>query len=335
MKNSWTKTFRRLAVACTVAGSAALSSAACYAAAAFDNASDPVYADGWQAGDNGGSGFTPWNFDAGYIFAGTNYTYATPLYAQIDDGLQGGTQFSNPHNAIGRSWAIGASRQANEGSIHIGRGFSLGIGETLKVVFDNPTSRPFFKGYFIRLNGGSGGTNGNICNLGYGCSYPSFPGGNPVGKNNLSRFEYFTYGEWALSDGGPGADVNVFDTDTSAAGAIYKVTRTGADTYDVSLDSIGPGADFSASRTFDSAGVPVEWIEFVFFNSNESTGVGFSDLTPTLAEPGTDLYISSMSIVPEPGTAALLLLGAGGVLLGVARRRTRPESCGGGGNLYG
>ena len=194
MKNSWTKTFRRLAAACTVAGSTALSSATCYAAAAFDNASDPVYADGWQAGDNGGSGFTPWNFDAGYIFSGTNYTYATPLFAQIDDGLQGGTQFSNPHNAIGRSWAIGASHQANEGSIHIGRGFSLGIGQTLKVVFDNPTHAVFFKGYFIRLNGGTGGTNGNICNMGYGCSHPNFPDGYPVAKNNLSRFEYFNNG---------------------------------------------------------------------------------------------------------------------------------------------
>ena len=63
--------------------------------------------------------------------------------------------------------------------------FPLGIGETLKVVFDNPTERVFFKGYFIRLNGGTGGTNGNICNVGYGCSHPNFPDGYPVAKNNL------------------------------------------------------------------------------------------------------------------------------------------------------
>src|ERR1700742_1081312 len=100
MKNYWINTFRRLTAACVVAGSAALSSASCYAAVALDNASDPVYADGWQAGDNGGSGFTAWNWDGGYIFGGVNYTYNSPLYAQIDDGLQGGTQFSNPHNSI-------------------------------------------------------------------------------------------------------------------------------------------------------------------------------------------------------------------------------------------
>jgi hypothetical protein len=309
-----------------VSGATFWSAAMCYAQMAFDSASDPVYADGWQPGDNGGSGFTPWNFDGGYIFAGTNYTYATPLYAQIDDGLQGGTQFSNPHNAIGRAWAIGASHQDNEGGIHIGRGFSpLRIGQTLKVVFDNPTSRSFFKGYFIRLNGGTGGTNGNICNLGYGCSHPNFPDGYPVGKNNLSRFEYFNFGEWSLYDAGASPNVNVFDTDTSAAGAIYKVTRTGTDTYDVSLDSLGPGADFSASpRTFENAGAPVDWIEFVFFNATtDPADAGFSDLTPTLAEPGTDLYISSMMIVPEPGTGILLLVGAGGALLAAARARKR------------
>jgi hypothetical protein len=32
------------------------------AGSASDSASDPAYADGWQAGDNGGSGFEPWTF---------------------------------------------------------------------------------------------------------------------------------------------------------------------------------------------------------------------------------------------------------------------------------
>jgi hypothetical protein len=295
-----------------------------YAQSAYDDASDPAYADNWQAGDNGGYGFTPWNWDAGYIFAGTNYTYAPPVFAQIDDGLQGGTQFSNPHNDIGRSWAIGAST-ADTGATHIGRGFApLEINQTLTVVIDNPSKRVFFKGYFVRLNGGTGGTNGNICNLGYGCSHPTFPDGYPVGKNNLSRFEYFNYGEWHLYDGGS-TGTGVFDTDTAAEGAIYKVTRTGANQYKMSLDSIGPGADFSASRTFDNAGAPVDWIEFVFFNANSDTGQGFSDETPTLAEPGTDLYIRSMRIsVPEPGTFGLLVLCAG-TLLGVTGGRRRRD----------
>jgi PEP-CTERM motif len=54
---------------------------------------------------------------------------------------------------------------------------------------------------------------------------------------------------------------------------------------------------------------PINWLEFTFFN------------TPTDPTMATDTYFSSMRIVPEPGTATLLLLGAGGVLLGWARCR--------------
>ena len=56
-----------------------LASAAAYAGNAFDNASDPVYADGWQAGDNGGFGFTAWDFSTD---PGPSSFHA------IDDGLQ-------------------------------------------------------------------------------------------------------------------------------------------------------------------------------------------------------------------------------------------------------
>jgi hypothetical protein len=327
MKNYWIKTFRRLVAASVVAGSTALSSAACYAAVALDTASDPVYADGWQAGDNGGFGFTPWNWDAGYIYAGTNYTYNTPAFAQIDDGLQGGTHFSNPHNSIGRSWAMGNS-MADDGAIHIGRGFDLDIGQTLRVVFDNPTRRVFFKGYFIRLNGDTGGTNGNICNQGYGCSHPTFPDGYPVPKNNLATFEYGTAGEWSLEDN-VSTSLGVFDTDTSASGAVYTVSRLTTNQYIVKLDSLGGGNDFGPQqRLLMSGPEEVDWIEFVFFLANADTGQGFSDETPTLAEPQTDLYIRSMEIfdgiVPEPGTATMLVLAAG-TLLGVAGRRRRED----------
>ena len=71
-------------------GATAFSSAMCYAINAADNASDPVYADGWQAGDNGGTGFTAWNFDTDTVFA------VTPGTQAIDDGLQAGGANSSP-----------------------------------------------------------------------------------------------------------------------------------------------------------------------------------------------------------------------------------------------
>jgi hypothetical protein len=275
----------------------------CYAQNSFDSASDPAYADGWQEGDNGGTGFTAWNWDAGYIFNETNYAYATPIYAQIDDGLQTGTRFSNPHNSLGRSWAIGVSAQENEGAMRLGRGFSpLQVGDTLKLTFDPPTKRVFFKGYAISLHGGSGGVNGNICNGGNSCSYPL---GSAVAMTALGRWEYSNYGVWNLYDAGSTYPdgIGVVDADSSSQGAIYMVTRTGADSYTVSLDSIDPSkADLAPTmRTFENSGVEVDWIQFLFYNSNGANGR--SDPTPTLAEPGTDIYIKSMEIIraAQPG----------------------------------
>jgi hypothetical protein len=59
----------------------------------------------------------------------------------------------------------------------------------------------------------------------------------------------------------------------------------------------------------------VDWIEFTFFNTVTDTAS-----PPTAA---TDFYISSIAIVPEPGTTTLLFVGAAGVLLGAARGRSR------------
>src|SRR5687768_10785224 len=89
MKNSWTRTFRRLAAATVVAGSASFSSAMCYAQIAFDSATDPVYADGWQAGDNGGTGFGPWDFTG---------TYNSPVGQAMDS--------SSPYNQLGTAWTL-------------------------------------------------------------------------------------------------------------------------------------------------------------------------------------------------------------------------------------
>src|SRR5262245_52880777 len=100
MKDTWRHFFRRLASAGIISVSAAWSSAMCYAVqVAYDNASDPVYANGWVAGTNGGFGFGPWNFDG---------TYNTPPPGQeaMDDGLKSGAQTSSPFNDIGKAWTL-------------------------------------------------------------------------------------------------------------------------------------------------------------------------------------------------------------------------------------
>jgi hypothetical protein len=269
----------------------------CYAVQlAFDSADDPVYADGWQGrvvnaagvavtptGDNGGFGFGEWDFTSLLTWQGMRYDYANTNFHAIDDGLQSGTHYSNPHNSIGRAWALGSAPNSG-GPPRAGRGFALGIGETLKVVFDNPTRQLFWKGYQINLHGGTGGVDGNMCYGGVEC----VAGSGAVPKAGLTTFENNTFGEWGLHDA-VDTNIGVYDSDTAASGAEFTVERTGTETYIAKLVSVG-GADFGpVERTFDNAGAEVDWIEFTFYN-------GTTDETPTLAEFATDLYIRSMEI---------------------------------------
>ncbi len=265
-------------------------------------------------GDNGGFGFTPWNFDSAYIASGN---YAKPLGYNYGNYAAGVNDIvtDGAFNALGQAWRMGLN--PNSGVNRAGRGFApLQIGQTLKVVFDNPTERQFFKGYFIRLNGGTGGVNGNIANSN---DQPATLGGTPVRKMYLSRFEYFNNGEFTIVDaddpGPPNSDstsTGIFDTDTSAAGALFAVTRTGTDTYRVLLDPIGPGPSFTLNETFANPGVPVDWIEFTMFNTS---------VDPAKA---TDLYIKSMEIVvPEPASAALAAVAGVGALAAGRPKRSR------------
>src|SRR5262245_53963160 len=126
MKNSWTRTFRRLAAGCAIFTTTAFASAMSYAATlAFDTATDAAYDDGWQAGDNGGFGFGPWNFDG---------TYNSPLQQTTDI-------FSAPNN-LGRAWtlynpdgpAVGTANPPQGGTdiARAGRGFpALVPGDTV------------------------------------------------------------------------------------------------------------------------------------------------------------------------------------------------------------
>src|SRR5262245_21002438 len=97
MKNSWRYYLRRLATVSVAFGSVAWSSAVGYAVQlAYDNADDPVYANGWQEGDDGGTNFTAWNFDG---------TYASTVQQRIDNGVGSGALGSSPFNDVGRAWS--------------------------------------------------------------------------------------------------------------------------------------------------------------------------------------------------------------------------------------
>jgi hypothetical protein len=111
-------------------------SALCYANA-FDTATDPVYADGWQAGDNGGSGFGPWSF---------NGTDSTP--AGTYQGMTSGS-------SLGTAWTLFV-HDNNTGLANAGRAVNGGLqqGQTFETVIQNPNTFHFFRGFDVLFTNG-------------------------------------------------------------------------------------------------------------------------------------------------------------------------------------
>jgi hypothetical protein len=297
MKNSWTRTFRRLAAGCAIGGATMFASAMSYAATlAFDTATDSAYDNGWQAGDNGGFGFGPWDFSG---------TYNTPVGQTMDI-------FSHP-NDLGRAWTLfnadappgpGVGTDIAQAGRRIPGGLSTG--DVIHVVIDNPTERRFFRGYTVRFNTGGGNT---------------VYAGVPVSRMAVGTFEYFTNGKWYAT--GTGGDPNLFDLDTHH-GMRIDLQLTSVDTFTLTMTPLNnPAIAFTKSGTLDGpAGSPIDWVEFELYNTD-------SDYYPshTITGGETDFYISNLWItrIPEPTTAALFVLGAG-VLVGVGGARGRREA---------
>jgi autotransporter-associated beta strand protein len=266
MRKSWKSFFCRIAGVCFMCGASAWSTALCYAQGAADSAMDPVYADGWVAGDNGGTGFGPWDFTG---------TYDSPVQQVINS--------TSAFNQLGTAWTLfnpegrepdpgmgGATDIAQAGRAIIG---GLQPGQTFSVTIDNPIERRFFRGYAVRLNTGGGNTVYN---------------GQPKSRLAVGTFEYFTNGQWYAS--GTGGNPPFIDTDTDQ-GVQIDVTLTSADTYELVMTPLdNPTSAFTAAGALEETG-PIDWIEFEFFNTD-------SDFYP-IAEPmpkATDFYIGAMSI---------------------------------------
>lgn len=246
----------------------------CYAVQlAYDSASDPVYASGWAAGQNGGTGggFTPWDFDTGYWWPYNQVFYAYGNQAeahQIDNGLKSGTQFSNPFNDIGtptingnnRAWTIARRTTPipeTEGVPRAGRGFpALQTGQTLSVVVDNPAQLPPFNGgFWIRLNSSNSnsisfphneGEHGSICQASRPCYYipnPAMPGkwkkgADPKVALEVMNWNYgggfgFGYGKVFAIDSAGGTFTGLLSYDTFSP--IEPNTADGGMRIDVTL----------------------------------------------------------------------------------------------------
>jgi PEP-CTERM motif len=260
-----------------VSGVTAMLSGICSAQIAADSASNPAYAGGWSAGQNGGYGFTPWSF------SGTSGTAVQ----------QGMTFGSNPYNALGTTWTLyNPAVSGSSGDLaNAGRGFApLQVGQTLETVIVNPTETHFYRGLTIRL--GSGTDNTAVENV---AAY---------------YFDYFSYGRWYVGDGSGNKGTSLFLNNTAPGGMELDVTLTSPTTYHLTMTPLGGTASpYSQDGTLKNTG-PVDYILFTLYNTQGALP----------ATGPTDLYISSIEIVPEPATLAMVCLGFGGLIF--FRRRT-------------
>jgi hypothetical protein len=264
---------RGVAMACAASGATMVLNGVSAGQLAFDSAVDPVYNNGWQVGDNGGFGFAPWS-----MFG----TYTSATQHVLDSG-------ASPHNQLGRAWTLYNPNGPNQGTDNApsggtdisqaGRGFpALQVGQTITTVIDNPIQRQFFRGYTVRLN--TGGNN-------------TVYAGTAASRLAVGTFEYFTNGRWYISDASA-TNSTLFDTD-SAAGMRIDVALTGANTYQLTMTTLGsPSLSFSKSGTLSGTGA-INWIEFELYNTD-------SDLNPVaIAGPAaTDFYIRSIGISNAP-----------------------------------
>ena len=168
-----------------------------------------------------------------------------------------------------------------------GRGFEpLAARQTLRMVIDNPTRRVFFKGYTIRFTAGGS----NLCYGGAPCT----PGAIAKERLGVYVFEYGTNGHWLTSDL---ADDNfqtpLTDAHTAMAGMKIDLTITGPETYELVMDPLGTAATYTQSGSFGNTGAgPIDWVEFVFFNS------------ATNPSQDTDFYIKSLEILGDAPSVA-------------------------------
>jgi hypothetical protein len=255
-------------MACVAAGGIGWISPVTYAQLAFDSADDTVYANGWQEGDDGGSGsFGPWSFDG---------TYSSPVQQRMDDGLKTGGATSSDFNNLGKSWAL--YNPAAGDFARAGRSIgALQPGQTVRIVIDNPTSRQLFRGYSVKFNTGGG----NLCAAG-----PCTPGTNPTLKYKIERLENFNNGQWTDTNG----SLSLIDSDTDFGTRIdFKLLTT--TTYETKMTPLdNPATAVTTSGSLANAGVsgPINWVEFQFFNTQSSVGMD------------TDFYIKSMAILAAP-----------------------------------
>jgi len=220
--------------------------------------------------DNGGFGFSPWNFEGGAHDASV-----TP-YGRLNHFIDGVDLPPSSFNDLG-SPAFGLTNANIAGlgvTARATRVFSepLAVGGMFRVEFDNPAFSPLGEGdetgYIIRLNSGGG------------ANLPS----NPNVSERLGFFADFGFneGNWNRTDASGENDTGVSSAATTS-GALLQVTLQSPETYLLEILPLGGGdAFYSATGSLANPGAgDIDTVEIVHFGNGSGNGIIGAGALPT------------------------------------------------------
>jgi hypothetical protein len=207
---------------------------------ASDKASNAPYSDGWQDGDNGGTGFGPWTS----AFSGDSSALVHSSYRFIDNGPLAGNSLGAPAFALTTS-----ARPFFFDTSEVNRTFSspIGIGQTFSIDVDGSALDPAAPGFSI----------GNTVQL-----------LNSAGTERFSVFtnNQFNNDDWTATGG---ADTGVL----GAAAFHLDFMLLTADSYNMVMTPVGGGAPFfSQSGAFlaGPAGTAIDRIRISDYGTGSS-----------------------------------------------------------------
>jgi hypothetical protein len=225
---------------------------------AFDDASQAAYSNGWQAGDNGGTGFGPWTFS---YSGNTNGLLYPPQFIDTAPAL--------PGNTLGApAFALTTGDRNNQfETSEVRRTFTapLAVGETF-----------------------SADVNGSALNP----SAPAFTIGNTfdlLGTNGSERFSLLTNNEY---HGGRWTATGDADTGIAPGNSFHiELQLLTANSYNLVLSPIGGGTPFftqSAAPLAGTAGVAINRIRISDYGTGSSSDGSRELFVDNLAISGPD-----------------------------------------------
>lgn len=251
--------------------------------AASDNAGNPPYADGWQTGDNGGSGFGAWTLSA--TGAGVNSIDFPPDNA---DNQLGAPAFSLASDNRPFFFDTNDAKRSFTGGLGVGNTFSIDVdGAVLK-----SSGGGFDAGSAIALQ-------------------------NATGEELLSLYnnESFLSNRWLVSDGGTNNNAQTLTDVEAAQGFNLKMSISSASTYALKVTPFDPTVNgglpylFSGNLKSPAGGQAVDQLRIFTYGTGLANPLYVNNLQTT---PG---------VVPEPSSIALLLLGSLAGIRCAARRK--------------